>query len=183
MLQRQNSMCFCFFALKASLRHIQKLSQSRQRNPVEDITKFRQGYSSCANEAAQFLLSLPGVDVRVGQRLVSHLMGLPQPQPQPLQSLIQQRMLSSLFSATPSFPPLSHPVNESFPVAAPTSSYMFSMAPSQSIKTEAQVIPISPPPSSKQSDLLKPVPVKPSPLRLENTSPALKLDVWKPYSP
>ena len=175
--------------LELTVRHIQKLSQMSQspRNPVEDITKFRQGYSSCANEAAQFLLSLPGVDVRVGQRLVSHLMGLPQPQPQqqPLHSLIQQRMLSNLFSATSSFPPLSHPVNESFPVAAPPSSYMFSIqsAPSQSIKTEAQVIPISPPLSSKQSDLLKPVPVKPSPLRLENTSPALKLDVWKPYSP
>jgi len=34
--------------LELTVRHIQKLNQS-QRNPAEDITKFRQGYSSCAN--------------------------------------------------------------------------------------------------------------------------------------
>ena len=81
--------------LELTVRHIQKLSASpsglglgglglsQPRNPVEDIARFRQGYSHCATEAAQFLLGLPGVDVRVGQRLVSHLMGQPQPQQPP----------------------------------------------------------------------------------------------------
>lgn len=184
--------------LELTVRHIQKLSASpsglglsglglsQPRNPVEDIARFRQGYSHCATEAAQFLLGLPGVDVRVGQRLVSHLMGQPQPQPQQppnFQSLIQQRMLSSLlgFPGCPSQPP--PPPSELLPL------------PAASIKTE-QVIPPSPAWSqtlSTQSELFKPVPVKPAPLRPlssssssssrpDSTSPQLESSVWKPYS-
>lgn len=184
--------------LELTVRHIQKLSASpsglglsglglsQPRNPVEDIARFRQGYSHCATEAAQFLLGLPGVDVRVGQRLVSHLMGQPQPQPQQppnFQSLIQQRMLSSLlgFPGCLSQPP--PPPSELLPL------------PAASIKTE-QVIPPSPAWSqtlSTQSELFKPVPVKPAPLRPlssssssssrpDSTSPQLESSVWKPYS-
>ena len=182
--------------LELTVRHIQKLSASpsglglsglglsQPRNPVEDIARFRQGYSHCATEAAQFLLGLPGVDVRVGPRLVSHLMGQPQPQPQQppnFQSLIQQRMLSSLLGF-PGGPP-QPPPNEILPL------------PSASIKTE-QVIPPSPAWSqtlSTQSELFKPVPVKPAPLRPlssssssssrpDSTSPQLEPSVWKPYS-
>ena len=180
--------------LELTVRHIQKLSASpsglglgglglsQPRNPVEDIARFRQGYSHCATEAAQFLLGLPGVDVRVGQRLVSHLMGQPQPQQPPnFQSLIQQRMLSSLLGF-PGGPP-QPPPSELLPL------------PSASIKTE-QVIPPSPAWSqtlSTQSELFKPVPVKPAPLRPlssssssssrpDSTSPQLESSVWKPYS-
>jgi hypothetical protein len=35
--------------------------------------RFQAGYSSCAQEAASFLLSTPGVDISVGQRLMAHL--------------------------------------------------------------------------------------------------------------
>ena len=62
--------------LELTVRHLHKLSQSRRllvRNPLEDLQKFQAGYSSCAQEAATFLLSTPGVDVRLGQRLLSHL--------------------------------------------------------------------------------------------------------------
>ncbi len=180
--------------LELTVRHIQKLSASpsglglsglglsQPRNPVEDIARFRQGYSHCATEAAQFLLGLPGVDVRLGQRLVSHLMGQPQPQQPPnFQSLIQQRMLTSLlgFPGGPAQPPPSEPLP---------------LAPA-SIKTE-QVIPPSPAwgqSLSTQSELFKPVPVKPAPLRPlssssssssrpDSTSPQLESSVWKPYS-
>jgi len=179
--------------LELTVRHIQKLSASpsglglsglglsQPRNPVEDIARFRQGYSHCATEAAQFLISLPGVDVTIGQRLVSHLMGQPQ-QPPNLQSLMQQRMLSSLlrYPGPPSQPP---PSMSSEPL------------PPASIKTE-QVIPPSPAWSqtlSTQSELFKPVPVKPAPLRPlssssssssrpDSTSPQLESSVWKPYS-
>merc|ERR1711935_1319130 len=81
--------------LELTVRHLQKLSQAQRlvlnRSPVEDIARFRHGYSSCAQEAAQFLVSVPGVDVRVGQRLVQQLMGQPQPQPQapPIHQLVQ----------------------------------------------------------------------------------------------
>ena len=181
--------------LELTVRHIQKLSSSpsglglsglglsQPRNPVEDIARFRQGYSHCATEAAQFLISLPGVDVTIGQRLVSHLMGQPQPQQPPnLQSLMQQRMLSSLlrYPGPPSQPP---PSMSSEPL------------PPASIKTE-QVIPPSPAwgqTLSTQSELFKPVPVKPAPLRPlssssssssrpDSTSPQLESSVWKPYS-
>merc|ERR1711981_914410 len=39
----------------------------------EEIHRFQAGYSSCAQEAASFLLSTPGVDITVGQRLLAHL--------------------------------------------------------------------------------------------------------------
>ena len=58
------------------MRHPHKLTQGRRlfgRSPLEDIQKFQAGYSSAAQEAATFLLSVPEVDVRVSQRLVSHL--------------------------------------------------------------------------------------------------------------
>ncbi len=37
------------------------------------LNRFQAGYSSCAQEAASFLLSTPGVDISVGQRLLAHL--------------------------------------------------------------------------------------------------------------
>merc|ERR1712083_32719 len=92
--------------LELTVRHLQKLSQAQRlvlnRSPVEDIARFRHGYSSCAQEAAQFLLSVPGMDVRVGHRLVSHLLG--QPQPPPLQQLVQHKMLSSLILSSQTSP-------------------------------------------------------------------------------
>ena len=62
--------------LELTVKHLHKLNQGRRlfaRNPLEDLHQFRQGYSSCAQEAANFLLSVPEVDVRVSQRLLSHL--------------------------------------------------------------------------------------------------------------
>ena len=62
--------------LELTVRHLHKLSQSRRlmvRNPLDDLHKFQAGYSSCAQEAATFLLSNPGVDVRLGQRMLTHL--------------------------------------------------------------------------------------------------------------
>merc|ERR1712154_558685 len=97
--------------LELTVRHLQKLSQAQRlvlnRSPMEDIAKFRHGYSSCAQEAAQFLMTLPGVDVQVGPRLVQQVMSQLQPQPQvaPLQQLMQQRMLSSLLLSSQSSPP------------------------------------------------------------------------------
>ena len=65
--------------LELTVRHLNKMQQARRlivstnRNPLEEIHRFQAGYSSCAQEAASFLLSTPGVDVRVSQRLLSHL--------------------------------------------------------------------------------------------------------------
>ena len=179
--------------LELTVRHIQRLAArggAAPPSPGEEVARFRAGYSQCASEAAQFLVSLPGVDLRVGQRLVSHLLTAPPPPPPPpapLPALLQQRMLSSLLSSGswPPAPDSTFPPSLLFPPAAPSTSSGPGPAVT-SIKTEPQVTAISPPAAapalSKQSDLLKPVPVKPSPLRARPTSTSPKLDVWKPYS-
>jgi hairy-and-enhancer-of-split protein len=64
--------------LELTVRHLHKLQSSHRlmlnpRHPLEEVQRFQAGYSSCAQEAASFLLSSPGVDVRVSQRLLSHL--------------------------------------------------------------------------------------------------------------
>ena len=59
---------------------MKKLTEVK-RSPVDELTQFRQGYTTCVQEATQFLVSLPGVDLRVGHRLVSHLMAGPPPPP------------------------------------------------------------------------------------------------------
>ena len=69
--------------LELTVRHLHKLSASNRllfnsppqpsRNPLEEVHRFQAGYSSCAQEAASFLLTSPGVDVTVSQRLLSHL--------------------------------------------------------------------------------------------------------------
>jgi len=108
--------------LELTVRHLQKLAGAQRlvlgRGAVEEVARFRQGYTTCAQEAAQFLLSSPGVDLRVGQRLLSHVLGgqgppspphsPPAPPPAPpaaFQALVHQRMLSSLLSTAPSPPP------------------------------------------------------------------------------
>ena len=132
---------------------MKKLTEAK-RSPVEELSQFRQGYTSCVQEATQFLISLPGVDLRVGQRLVSHLMAGPPPPLQrldspppppapPLQSLIQQRMISSLMNLSP-------------PTLPPGLIF----------------------PDGAQSEPLKPLPVKPSAIRPSRPS----VEVWKPYS-
>jgi hypothetical protein len=82
--------------LELTVRHLHKLNQAKRlglRNPLEELQKFQAGYSSCAQEAATFLLSTPGVDVRVGQRLLGHLLQPGGGGPRPLQA------------APPSYPP------------------------------------------------------------------------------
>lgn len=57
--------------LELTVRHLQRLR--RPRDATEDAHRFQAGFSQCATEACQFLLSLPGLDARVGRRLVAHL--------------------------------------------------------------------------------------------------------------
>ena len=169
--------------LELTVRHIQKLNQAGASNPVEEISKFRAGYSSCASEAAHFLLSVPGVDVRLGQRLVTHLMtGLQQPPPQPLATIMQQRMLSNLFTNT-SAAAAAAVGNEAFArasVISPPPPPPFPLLFPASSSSSAREVPVTPsPPASQHSaDLCKPLPLKPSPVRIDTSAS----NVWKPYS-
>ena len=105
--------------LELTVSHLNKMHQARRlmvstnRNPLEEIHRFQAGYSSCAQEAASFLLSTPGVDVRVSQKLMSHL------------------STNSMASRTP-FGPIQSPIPPpfsmtppSFGVPQPTSSKAF----------------------------------------------------------
>lgn len=57
--------------LELTVRHLHRLH--KPRDPIEDAQRFQAGFGRCAAEACQFLLSLPGIDTRVGQNLVRHL--------------------------------------------------------------------------------------------------------------
>lgn len=82
--------------LELTVRHLHKMTRMEdfsQRNPVEELKRFQvwkiksnprisyssgesffqTGYTSCAHEAASFLLNIPGVDLSVGQGLLSYL--------------------------------------------------------------------------------------------------------------
>ena len=71
------------------------------------------GYYSCAQEAASFLLSTPGVDVRISQKLLSHL---------------STNTMGGPRAATP-FGPVHSPLPPSFPMTPP-SSHSMSLMPS-----------------------------------------------------
>ncbi len=62
--------------LELTVKHLHRLQRSQgllPRNPLEEVQRFQAGYSTCAQEAASFLLQSPGVDVRVSQKLLQHL--------------------------------------------------------------------------------------------------------------
>ena len=105
--------------LELTVSHLNKMHQARRlmvstnRNPLEEIHRFQAGYSSCAQEAASFLLSTPGVDVRISQKLLSHL---------------STNTMGGPRAATP-FGPVHSPLPPSFPMTPP-SSHGMSLMPS-----------------------------------------------------
>ena len=105
--------------LELTVSHLNKMHQARRlmvstnRNPLEEIHRFQAGYSSCAQEAASFLLSTPGVDVRISQKLLSHL---------------STNTMGGPRAATP-FGPVHSPLPPSFPMTPP-SSHSMSLMPS-----------------------------------------------------
>lgn len=63
--------------LELTVRHLRKLKQHHalaiptHNNNAHD--KFRAGFTHCANEVSRFVTSVPGVDMHVSTRLLSHL--------------------------------------------------------------------------------------------------------------
>ena len=194
--------------LELTVRHLHKLTQGRRlfvRNPLEDIQKFQQGYSSCAQEAATFLLSVPEVDVRVSQRLLSHL------------STTASAAIAANIPPLSLNLPLQHPPQTSRhrqfspPVSPPTSSPPFSASsfnpslstpspPAPQIKTESQRSPPPPPtinlqfsirrqtpePLTERTQNEKAMPIKPAAIRLNPSSRSSDSSgegMWRPYNP
>ncbi|KAG0705644.1 Enhancer of split mgamma protein [Chionoecetes opilio] len=64
--------------LELTVRHLRKLKQHHalaipSHNHSHD--KFRAGFTQCANEVSRFVTAVPGVDMHVSTRLLSHLGG------------------------------------------------------------------------------------------------------------
>jgi len=162
--------------LELTVRHLHKLNQVQglvARNPLEDLQKFQAGYSSCAQEATTFLLSTPGVDLRVGHRLFGHLIQPPGG------------------GVGPGFPRLLQPPQSSLPIIPATSlpsSTFHDMKGAVAAFTrpnpELKPVVVDLKPSLVQLNQLKQektVPVKPEALRLSLDNRSMD-PVWKPYS-
>jgi hairy-and-enhancer-of-split protein len=194
--------------LELTVRHLHKLNQSRRllvRNPLEDLQKFQAGYSSCAQEAATFLLSTPGVDVRLSQRLLGHLSSTAGPAMAanmvPLSlNLPAVSHLSRRFSPPPSprlpppppaagaYPasPLPLVPKTEPPEASPTAPS--SSSPSSTPLTVTQgsftlsIRRQTPEPLGERSQNEKSVPVRPAAIRLNPGRSDSAEPVWRPYS-
>lgn len=61
--------------LELTVRHLQKLRRESRlaANPVVSSDRFRAGFTQCAREVSVALAAVPGVDVSLGTRLMTHL--------------------------------------------------------------------------------------------------------------
>ncbi|KAG8293039.1 enhancer of split mbeta protein-like [Homalodisca vitripennis] len=61
--------------LELTVQHLHKLRRQQRlaANPVTDADRFRAGFTHCATEVSRCLASTPGVDVRLGTKLMTHL--------------------------------------------------------------------------------------------------------------
>lgn len=61
--------------LELTVRHLHKLRQQQRLviNPTADSDRFRAGFISAANEVSRCLASTPGVDIKLGTQLMTHL--------------------------------------------------------------------------------------------------------------
>ena len=184
------------------MRHLHKMAQGRRlfaRSPLEDLQKFQAGYTSCANEAASFLLSAPEVDVRLSQRLLNHLSShassaLASSFP-PLSLSLPTR--SSSTSSPPASPP-SHTSHLMRGGSSPPHSHCTAPASSSPQLTQASLTlsirrQTPPPPlternslnslsSSSQASSEKSRPIKPNAIRLHAPGGREGEAVWRPYT-
>ncbi|CAG9767098.1 unnamed protein product [Ceutorhynchus assimilis] len=61
--------------LEITVAHLQKLKRQKQlaSNPILEADRFRSGYTTCAKEVSRVLASVPGVDIHLGTKLMTHL--------------------------------------------------------------------------------------------------------------
>ncbi|XP_076257927.1 enhancer of split mbeta protein-like [Rhynchophorus ferrugineus] len=61
--------------LEITVAHLRKLKKQKQlsSNPVLEADRFRSGYTTCAKEVSRVLASIPGVDIQLGTKLMTHL--------------------------------------------------------------------------------------------------------------
>ena len=61
--------------LELTVRHLRKLKRQQMLalNPGLDLDRFHAGYTACASEVGRCLTTVPGVDVTLSARLMTHL--------------------------------------------------------------------------------------------------------------
>lgn len=61
--------------LELTVSHLQKLKSQKKLavNPIIEADRFRSGFTTCAKEVSKCLASIPGVDIHLGTKLMSHL--------------------------------------------------------------------------------------------------------------
>ncbi|XP_063537025.1 uncharacterized protein LOC134746542 [Cydia strobilella] len=69
--------------LELTVNHLTKLHSPK--DPVMEAKKFQAGFGQCAAEACQFIMSVPDLDSKVSQNLISHLSRLITAQPLTIQ--------------------------------------------------------------------------------------------------
>ena len=62
--------------LELTVAHLHKLKRQqalRSSSPTLDADRYRSGFTACAGEVSRCLAAIPGVDIRVGTTLMTHL--------------------------------------------------------------------------------------------------------------
>nr|CAI5863495.1 unnamed protein product [Callosobruchus analis] len=61
--------------LELTVAHLQKLKRQHRlaTTPTVETDRFRAGFTSCAKEVSKCLASIPGVDIHLGTKLMTHL--------------------------------------------------------------------------------------------------------------
>lgn len=61
--------------LELTVNHLHRLRRQQRlaANPVTDADRFRAGFTHCATEVSRCLAGIPGVDVQLGTKLMTHL--------------------------------------------------------------------------------------------------------------
>ncbi|CAH2231610.1 enhancer of split mbeta protein-like [Pararge aegeria] len=121
--------------LELTVRHLHKLRRQRRLslNPTVDADRFRAGFTHAANEVSRCLASIPGVDVRLGTQLMTHLghrlndiqraaAGSDTPPASPPSPALSTVSSSSGY-VTPSPPASPVPVHTAVPLDCTTNSY------------------------------------------------------------
>ena len=104
--------------LELTVRHLHKLRRERRLacNPVTSSDRFRAGFTQCAREVSVCLAAIPGVDVSLGTRLMTHL-------GHALNNLEQPTVTSTPSAYSPPITPLSDAEMLASPTAAAMSSW------------------------------------------------------------
>ena len=167
--------------LELTVRHLQKLKSKDQLQikPLNnDFEKFREGYTKCASEVSRCLATVPGVDVTLGTKLMTHLgisltayekkspltILVPQSEPSPALS-----SASSGYSSASDLSPASSTSSSPASNSSHRSSPLLMMAP--------RATPVSKPPQG----LLAIVPSYPQQQRQVQSPPQPQQPVWRPW--